>query len=600
MEPKQLQGMLSRKFTRALAVVALFIVLAALPWLGTKSYYISFFFLMFMYVSLAEAWNVIGTTGYLSFGHASFFGLGAYTTAMLLSKLGWNPFLTAPLGGLLAGAFAFLVGYPCLRLRGPYFALITLVLNMALIVAMLNFEWTGSTVGLWLSTLPFKPATSRAVFYEVMLLLTAAILYTTYRMWNSRLGRGLVAVREDEDMAMTLGINNTRVKMQAFVLSAAMTGMVGGIYSFYRTYVHPDLMFDINISILVVLMAVFGGTRYWQGPAVGAVILTVVSDQLTQRIGSEISHIIYGLLFILVILFLPEGIMGLLGRIGRKRAPGGSQESPKSEVDKTASPPSVGLNLCAEDQNNGHQGENGVILEVRKVSKRFGGLQALSDVSFQVRKGETLGLIGPNGAGKTTLFNVITGFYKPENGNILFSNREITGLAPHEIARLGIGRTFQIVRCFPHLTALENVAVGCLYAGRAGSRSEALEQAAEILDFCGMLSKGNHPAGKLTLSEKKRLEIARALSIRPQILLLDEVFAGLNEVEVVEAAELVRRMVEERGITVIMIEHVMTAVMKCSSRLIVLDYGKVIAEGSPQEIVENPAVIEAYLGVGNA
>lgn len=593
-----------RKTVQPIMIVALLAVLSLLPWVGVKAYYISFFFLIFMYVSIAEAWNIIGTSGYLSFGHASFFGIGAYTTAVLLSKLGWNPFLTAPLGGLIAGVFALLVGYPCLRLRGPYFALITLVLNLALIVVMLNFTWTGSTVGLWLSTLPFKPATNRAVFYEVMLFLCVVILFTTHRLWMSKLGRGLVAVREDEDMAMTLGINTTRVKIKAFVLSAVLTAIVGGIYSYYRTYVHPELMFDVNISILAVLMAVFGGTRYWQGPAVGAVVLTLVSDQLTQRIGSEVAQIIYGLLFVLVILFLPEGIMGLF-RFGRKKAtpsPKMVTEPPNTTELKAMSPRFVQASSWNVNGPSGAKGDGEIIIDVQGVSKRFGGLQALSDISFKVKRGEVLGLIGPNGAGKTTLFNVITGFYNPDSGKIRYLGRDITGLKSYRIAELGIGRTFQIVRSFPHLTVLENVAVGCLYGGKATSRNAALGQAAEILDFCGLSHKGMQLARNLTLAEKKRVEISRALSIQPRVLLLDEVFAGLNDVEVNEAIELVRKMVEVRGITVVMIEHVMTAIMNCSHRIIALDYGKVIAEGSPQEIAQNPMVIEAYLGadhVGN-
>ncbi|MEB3759232.1 MAG: ABC transporter ATP-binding protein [Desulfurococcales archaeon] len=239
-----------------------------------------------------------------------------------------------------------------------------------------------------------------------------------------------------------------------------------------------------------------------------------------------------------------------------------------------------------------------VILRVEKVTKRFGGLVALSDVSFEVNQGEILGLIGPNGAGKTTLFNVITGVYKPEEGRVIFKNKDITGLRPHKIARMGIARTHQIVKPFGDLTVLENTMIGALYGRRHGhiTEEEARDIALDILEFVGLKEKADLPARILNIQEKKRLELARALAEEPELLLLDEVLAGLNPSEVAKMLDLLRKIRSEKNVTMIMIEHVMHAVMNLADRIVVLHFGRKIAEGTPEEVASNPEVITAYLG----
>ncbi len=306
--------------TRLLAPIVAFLVLASIPLWNLPSYPMAVIIVAFMYVALASSWNIMGGyAGYLSFGHVAFFGIGAYVTGLLLLNYGISPFLTTPLAGIIAAAFAVIVGYPCLRIRGPYFALVTLVLALAVQIVVVNVPYTRGTIGFWLPQLPFDMPVSYAIYFEAFLVLMIIAVVVAWWIERSKLGAGLAAMREDEDVAQTVGINATVLKLQAFAISAFLTGMVGGMYSYYRSYVVPGIMFDTNISVAIVLMAMFGGTQSWKGPVVGAAVLTVLSEMLAVSIGSEKAQIMYGLLLVLVIMFMPDGVMAFLteGRLAR-------------------------------------------------------------------------------------------------------------------------------------------------------------------------------------------------------------------------------------------------------------------------------------------
>jgi branched-chain amino acid transport system permease protein len=315
------------RLTLLLLVVGLVLV-AAFPLISPPIYFVSLLFTMFMYIALAESWNILGGyAGYISFGHVAFYGLGAYGTALLARGLGLSAFFFVPLGGLAAALFAAVVGYPSLRLKGPYFAVLTVLYATLIQTVVTNTDLLGGATGIWVKPLPVGIEANRAIFFEVMLALALGTTLVARWVQGSKFGAGLVAIREDEDVAQAVGVHAPNLKLQAFVLSAFLAGVAGGVYAYYISYLHPDITFNIQISLLVVLMALFGGTRSWQGPILGAVILSFVNELLSTFIAAEVARILYGLLFVVLILFMPNGIFEYLkGRVpwGVTRSPGHS------------------------------------------------------------------------------------------------------------------------------------------------------------------------------------------------------------------------------------------------------------------------------------
>jgi branched-chain amino acid transport system permease protein len=308
-----------------ISIVLLLFFLAALalfPWLHPPIYFISLLFVVFMYVVLASSWNIIGGfAGYLSFGHVAFFGIGAYATGLMMKGFHLSPvgtILSCIPAGIAAAVVAVIIGYPCLRLRGPYFAVITFCFAFVVDLGIKNLDIMGGPEGLWLKSMNLPIAITRSIMFEVMM---AIMVFTVaFAVWTSRarFGAGLRAIKEDEEVAGTICINAPRLKIKAFAVSAFFPGMAGGVYAYYLTYIHPDIVFDVNISILIVLMALFGGGGTWLGPIVGAVILTLVNEGLSTFVRAELARIIYGCLFIVIITFMPNGIMEFFRRKGRK------------------------------------------------------------------------------------------------------------------------------------------------------------------------------------------------------------------------------------------------------------------------------------------
>lgn len=295
---------------RTLLVAGIMLALFAFPLVQPPLFFLTLFFTVFMFVGLTESWNLLGGyTGYISLGHIAFFSTGAYTTAVCMNRFGASPFATAILGGVFAAILAALAGYPVLRLRGAYFTISSLLLAVVMQLIFMNWDFVGSSTGLWYKLLPVSIEANRIIFYEVMLLLATVITLVVRWVEQSKFGAGLVAIREDEDVAKAMGINSPRLKMKAFVLGAFLAGMVGGIYGYYMSYVHPEVTFSINTSLLILLMSFFGGCRTWTGPLLGAVVLSLVNQLIVTFIGAEISRILYGLLLVVVIIFMPNGLI---------------------------------------------------------------------------------------------------------------------------------------------------------------------------------------------------------------------------------------------------------------------------------------------------
>lgn len=568
-------------------VIAAFVVLvpllAAVPLLKLPAFYETFLYLVLHWIVLATSWNILsGYSGYFSFGHGAFFGVGIYTTAVLSGKLDW-PFLsTLPVAALVAAVFGVGLGaivFRLPRLRGELFGLLTLAITFVIGTIILNTPIDGGP-GVYLSAVPVPAIgpTPSGSFYLIILALAALVLWVAYWIYTARLGSGLFAIHDDEDVAEVQGVPTYRYKLIAFGISCAFAGMAGGIHSVFVSYVTVGEVFNIVVPLNVVLMSVLGGSRHWFGPAVGATVITALLYAFTAGDFAVAGRAAIGFILIAVILFMPQGILGQLLRYWRKRA------APKP-LPQPLPPPPI--------PRTGQSGE--LILSVEGVTKQFTGVRALSDVTLQVHRGEILGLVGPNGSGKSTMVNVITGLYKPEAGRVVFNGTDLVPLPSFQAAHAGIARTYQIPRPFASLTVLENATLAGMFGGRQLSRSQAERQAMHWLEFVGLAERAGALPTELNLHQRKFLELARALASAPQLVLLDEVLAGLTPSEINSAITLVRE-IRNRGSTVVFIEHNMRAVLELCERLIVLNYGQIIASGDPRKVIADPEVISAYLG----
>ncbi len=568
------------------------LLLAAVPWLGLPSFYESFLYLLCHWMILALSWNILsGYSGYFSFGHGAFFGVGMYTTAVLSGKFDWPFLATLPIAALLAALLGMALGGVVFRVkgvRGELFALLTLAITFVVGTVVLNTPIDGGPgISLAGVVIPKLAPTASASIYLLALGVAVLTIFLSYQIQKSKLGLGLFAIHDDEDVAEVMGVPTLRYKLVAFGVSCALAGLAGGIHALFVNYVTAGETFTITVPLTVVLMSVLGGTRHWAGPAVGAIAITCLLYFLTAGSSPILGKAMVGLILVVVILFMPDGILGFW--LKRKQV----KSLPLQTAESTAKPYPVRPTAVPLSGKP--------LLQVQNLSKTFKGVQALDGVTLDVREGEILGLLGPNGSGKSTFINVVSGHYPKSNGQIMFAERDISNLAPHKVAQSGIARTYQIPRPFAHLSALQNVSLVAMF-GASQNQALATEQAWQWLEFTGLAHKAHLLPDALNLHERKFLELARALAAKPRLVLLDEVLSGLTPSEINEAIDLIRR-IRAQGSTIVFVEHVMHAVMALADRVAVLNHGKLIALGLPNEVMTNPEVVSAYLGtsaVGDA
>lgn len=587
---------LARCFNPAFIAAAAALIVV-LPHVAANEYELRLITLLLIYAIIALGMNVlVGLTGLISLGQAGLYAIGAYTAAILATRLGVGFVPCLILGMALAGLFGLLLAYPTVRVRGVYLAVVTIAFGI--IVENVAIEWddlTGSWVGI--SNVPAPTLLGLPLDHEAYFVVVGASALIAYvvnlNLMNSRFGRAMRATAQSEIAAWSLGVNVTAIRTLAFVVSAMAAGAAGVFYVFLNKYISPDI-FSFTDSVRFLLMVILGGSGTAFGPVVGASIMTYLPEYL-QAFGHWQSFA-YGLLVAAVMFFMPRGIVGsiaefLNARFGEARPEAAPARQPELS-DVIAVEASAGA-AC---------------IDASGVSVAFGGLIAVDGVSETIAQGKIHALIGPNGAGKSTFLNSISGIHRADAGRIVFRGRDTTKLPSYRLARLGLARTFQNTELFPDMTALENVLVGfhkdyrsgvlstiCRLPAQRREERRFREAAMAMLAYVGLSPYAGEKAANLAFGHQRRLEIARALALSPRLLLLDEPAAGLTHTEIGEFIALVRELAA-KGITILIVEHHVDLIMEISDHVTVLDYGKLIASGSAREVQTDPKVIEAYFG----
>jgi branched-chain amino acid transport system permease protein len=542
-----------------------------------------------------------GICGLTSFGQAAFVGIGAYSTAYVTTALGWSPWAGLVVGLILTAVAALIIGAVTLRMSGHNLPLATIAWCIALYYVIGNLDALGRYDGLVnipsLSIAGFSLQTGRRYFYLIWVIVGLAA-FASFRLLDSRTGRILRAMNPDHGggatMPEAMGASVFRHKLLVFLIAALLASVAGWLFAHIQRTVNPS-PFGIGRSLDYLFMAVLGGVGHIWGALVGAAFTTVLKDLLQgwlpKLFGASGNYemIVFGLLLIAILKVSPGGLWALLDRrLARPRRRRAEKESAPLAA---RAKPKAGVDL----------------LEVQGIHKRFGGLAAVQDISFSMRVGEIVGLIGPNGAGKSTTFNLISGVLPLSQGEVRFAGEKVDGLPSRLIAKLGMSRTFQHVKLVPDMTVLENVALGCFLRTKSGPVSAILgsDRAEEASAFAeaerqlvriGLGDVLHETAGNLSLGKQRLVEIARALSTDPALLLLDEPAAGLRHAEKVALARVLSQLKQE-GLSLLLVEHDMGFVMGLVDRIVVMEFGKKLIEGSPSEIQASPAVRAAYLGV---
>jgi branched-chain amino acid transport system permease protein len=586
----------ARRLPGTVLIAAVLIVAALVPVFG-GAYLTTFLSTLLSAYIIAQSWDWLhGEAGYVNLGHYIYFGVGAY--AFALANVNGVPVIVSFLiAALFTGLMGVVLSFPLFRLRGDYFAFATLALLP--LFELLASNLVAITRGADGILLPPTTAMINGVdvkMYAYYVALAASVAVFALSIWMSRtpFGYALKAIRNDEQAAEVAGIRVFPIKLQAMTYGAMAAAVAGGAYIWSFRYIDPRTVFGLDVALIPVAMALLGGSGLLWGPLIGTILLSVGIQLLIVNL-TMLQFTIIGLAILLIGRYMPGGLLRarwvqripLLAPLGHEHH---ERIAATAAVMRSDGSGTLPLSPIAADRSR-------VLLATRDITMAFGGNVAVNRVNLEVREGEILGLIGPNGSGKTTLFNCLSKVYEPSGGDIVFAGQSLRGLRRDTVSRLRIGRTYQIPRPFGDLTVLENVAMPLMFrAEHRLGRAEALAEATRFAAFAGLTDKLSERADRLTLQQRKAVEFGRALACRPRLLLVDEVASGLTAAEVRHFVEQIREVRDVYGITVIWVEHIISALTQVADRLVVLEQGSIIADGAPEAVVRNEHVLRIYFG----